>query len=736
MVVCLCNSFVATSFAADPAAKTASSSGTIMLGTVNVTAEKRDEQANDVPISLDVKTSDDLQRNQLFSTPDVISSSVNASFGGGTTGAAYTPYVAIRGVGSAEIDSDPSIGLFVDGLPMTDLQSYTSGLLDVEQVEILRGPQGTLYGRNTLGGSINVNTNKPDPSTVSGRVQVDAGTRGQVRTELVGNAPINTGESAIRFAFAFDNDPGYIENKNANGTDAGAHENYQGRIGVLTSLNDSTVLQLSVDGQQQSLRDGGVQYLSEYEAGRDTVNVEDNFHGKLKSMGARAELTHDLPSGALLTSLTGVRHQETNYSGQVGPSSYFDATNTQLRGFGVTNYRHRTDNPYDSDFDQISQEFRYTSPEGEALKYVVGVYGEASSTNRVYGIESQWDNNVLLTGNGVAISMESNTDSQSLAAFGDGSYQINEDWEAFGGLRIGLDHKDFDYTMTSTNASYMALLFTGTSALLDSYQGSMTKAYTTPRAGVRYIIDDGNNIYTSVSQGYKSGGFNASTLFANGSTPVEYKSEHLTNYELGMKNSLFGGKLSLASALFFIDWRNQQVLTYDATTAASPIVNASSSRSYGAEVSGNADLGDGWSVSAAVGYSDATYEKFQSAPLTGGGGSFDASGNDQQYHSKFTGNVAVGYSWDLNIDDLKASANLGYNYRSSFYFDVQNTLKQDGYGTVEARIGAENDRYGLYVWGHNLTDERYLTSAVNYGAGALAGQGESLAIGMTGTAKF
>lgn len=143
-----------------------------------------------------------------------------------------------------------------------------------------------------------------------------------------------------------------------------------------------------------------------------------------------------------------------------------------------------------------------------------------------------------------------------------------------------------------------------------------------------------------------------------------------------------------------------------------------------------ANLGGG------IGYADATYVDFKGAPKTGGGGSFDASGKQQQYHSKLTGNAELGYGWDIGIADLKGSAVAGYKYRSKQYFDIQNTMAQDGFGTVDARIGAENDSYGLYLWGRNLTDERYVASAVNYGYGALVTQGEPLTFGVTGIVKF
>lgn len=718
---------------ADDTGKKDDTQNQVLLAPISVTAQKREEDVQDVPISIDVRSEDDLNAKQIHSTTDLLQSSPNAQFGGGVSGAAYTPYTAVRGVGSAEVDSDPSIGMFVDGIPLTDTQSYTSGLLDMQQVEILRGPQGTLYGRNTLGGSVNMTTNKPDTDALSGKVQIDAGTKG-VRTEVVGNAPITKGKSAARLAVSVDHAPNDTENDT--GKDTGGHERAQGRFSLLTAPGDSTTMTTSIEAQTQKLRDQGVKTLADYQADRDSISVGNPFHGTSQSLLARNEIVHELGSGATLTSLTGARYQKTEFNGSSAPDGYFATTEALMQGFGVTGYTHRTSNPYESEFTQLSQEFRYTSPEQQAFRYVVGLYGDLTSTERTYGAGNSWDSNLVLTGTGVDLRMKSTTDSRSLAAFGDASYDLTEALEAFAGLRVGYDSKDFEYRMSHNNASYMALMFTGATSLMESYEGSLDKVYTTPRAGLRYKFNDDNSVYGSVSQGYKSGGFNASMLFSNGSTPAEYKSERLTNYEIGMKNSLFGGNVSLSSALFYIDWKDQQVLSYDATTTATPIVNADKSRSYGGEVSGRAELGAGWHVGAGLGYSDATYEDFKNAPRTGGGGSFDASGNQQQYHSKFTGNAELGYSWDPNLLDMTASATVGYQYRSKFYFDAQNTMAQDGYGTVNARIGAENEHYGLYLWGQNLTDEKYLVSSVNYGSGVLVSEGDGVSFGLSGSLKF
>ena len=150
----------ATAFAEE----SGSAEGKKPLAVINVTAQKRTEAENTVPISLDIATPDQMKAEHITDTEKLLTATPNVMMGRGNSGSAYTTYLGIRGVGSAEIETDPSVGVFLDGVPLSLVHNYMSNLLDVEQIEVIRGPQGTLYGRNTLGGAININSKKADPT--------------------------------------------------------------------------------------------------------------------------------------------------------------------------------------------------------------------------------------------------------------------------------------------------------------------------------------------------------------------------------------------------------------------------------------------------------------------------------------------------------------------------------------------------------------------------------------------
>ena len=266
--------------------------------------------------------------------------------------------------------------------------------------------------------------------------------------------------------------------------------------------------------------------------------------------------------------------------------------------------------------------------------------------------------------------------------------------------------------------SYISTLF-GPGTIGD-YEDSRGNVYITPRGGIKYIFNENHNIYASVSQGYKSGGFNTSLFYEN-KPMFKYDEETTINYEIGTKSLFLDGQVSLDTSVFYIDWSDQQVLAVDSTTGASPIVNAKKSRSYGADIALNGRFANGIKGGLGLGYADATYEDFMDAPKTfgtPGDMSFDASGNQQQYHSKFTAKASLGYEFALPWDSLMADMNVAYNYRSKFYLDPENKIEQNGYGTVDASVGVSNDTYEISIWARNIMDEDAINSAAYLGRGS------------------
>jgi iron complex outermembrane receptor protein len=707
----------ATAFAEE----SGSAEGEKPLAVINVTAQKRTEAENTVPISLDIATPDQMKAEHITDTEKLLTATPNVMMGRGNSGSAYTTYLGIRGVGSSEIETDPSVGVFLDGVPLSLVHNYMSNLLDVEQIEVMRGPQGTLYGRNTLGGAININSKKADPTKYEGYFSIGGGNKEQFKTEVVGNFPLLDGRAALRGAFAYDH-VGSVWDNRAGNNEIGKQENYQGRLSWFQMLGDNTTLDFSVDIQTQDRTDGAVMTLADYKDGQRDYNVADPFGGSLDQGGAKLEINHDFDSGYKFTSITGYRRTELDYKGNYGPVGFFNNANAMYdSSMGFTGYNYRDHGSFEEEFDQISQELRITSPEDMSFKYVVGAYADYSKTDRTYGITNTWLSGSAYypwsqNANHADLDLKGNQKSWSVAAFGDASYDINDSWQVFGGARVGYDKKTYNFN-ASSNLGDSYLDFWDTPAyglyMVRKYDDDWDKVYVTPRAGIKFNINENNNIYASVSRGYKSGGFTTSLFYDDA---FKFDEETTLNYEVGMKNLFLDGKLSLNTSLFYIDWRDQQVLAYDAMTMSTGIINAPRSRSYGVEVDLNGKFDNGIRIGAGVGYSDATYEDFDDAPLTAGGGSFDASGKQQQYHSKVTARANLGYDFALPWDNLIASADVTLRYRSKYYFDIENTIAQGGYSTVDLNFGFGNDSYEVNFWVRNLLGKEALASAAYYSA--------------------
>lgn len=696
------------------------------LDEIKVTAQKRTEDVQDVPISVDVWSGQRIEQNQFTRRDQVLDATPNAQMGS-ATGSLYTNFTAIRGVGSALIDTDPSVGLYVDGIGAGASQTYGGSLLDIARVEILRGPQGTLYGRNNLAGSVNIISNVPDPTRAYGEIGADYGSYNAIRTFGFYNTPIgNTGWAVRGAVSAFRND-GYTPNL-ATGQNVNSLQDIAGRLSILGPINDSVDFLASIEHEHQRPYDSAYMTDGQFRAGNTTVNLANPFNGTLDTTTGRMQFTARLDNGDRLISLTGMRLNSTNFKGNPFPPNYFAATNAFYGMFGFTGFQYRTDNPFSGSYNQVSQEFRYESDQNARFKWVAGAYGEYSEGSRQYGLTSTFDPG--FAGSSMTLSSKGVTDTTAIAAFADGTYALTERWKIFAGARVGYDHKTFDYNFNSNNPVFAPLI----AGFSPSYNSSLSAPYVTPRFGTQYDLTDKLNVYASASRGYKSGGFN--TGFVAVGDEKAFEAETLWNYEAGWKGRFLNDRLEFNGAAFFMDWRDQQVQTFNVAVQSTPIQNAPKSRSMGGELDARFKLDDHWSLRASAGYVDATYVEFTNALATGSPGVIDVSGNQQQYISKYTATAGIGYTWNVGYDNLVGLVDVSYQYRSSFYFDVANTLRQPGYGLVNARVGVENDRYAAYVWGQNLADQRYRTISTDFGPGPLVAVGAPLMVGGTFKLKF
>ncbi|MCR6501343.1 TonB-dependent receptor [Shinella sp. CPCC 101442] len=694
------------------------------LEPIIVTAQKRRAESKDIPASIAVKTGETLSLRKTKRREDAIAAEPNAQTGA-VTAKLYTSFTAIRGVGSALIESDPSVGIYVDGVGIGNAQAHSGTLLDVDRIEILRGPQGTLYGRNNIAGSVNIISNLPDPDHTGGEIGVDFGRFGTLGTTGIFNTPIGDNGWAVRGALSTSKTDGFLHST-VDGSDLGGGKDVHGRLSIAGDITDNLEFLGIVDIERQVL-DGEMFGMPEADflKGRRGVAVDDPTRIDSDLATASGQLTYQLDNGDKIVSITGFQKSAVEVSGNGFPLGYFAAYDALFQSMGFPDFRYRADNPFDGRYRQWSQEVRYVSEDNERFNWVTGLYGEFSRASRVYGANSTF------TGGEATLSTRGDTDTVSLSAFADGTYALNDQWKLFGGIRIGHDRKTFDYDF---NANATAQLLGLTGAFAPGYSAKLSEAYVTPRVGLQFEPMDGLNLYGGISSGYKSGGFNSGFVGLGDEGP--YDSERIVSYELGLKSATLDNRLKVEASVFYIDWRDQQVQGFNVLTGATPISNAPRSESWGGELSVAYDLDDHWTLTAGAGYADATYKDYRNARALDGSGTVDVSGNQQQFVSRFTGSAGVTYQWETGWDDLVGKVGVNYRYRSSYYFDVQNTISQKGYGLVDAYAGLENDRYAAYVFAKNIGDVDYRIVAADLGTGKLVSPGDPLTLGGSFKVKF
>ena len=503
---------------------------------VVVTAQFRREAPVDVPISIRSFDAADIKARGAFDSTDLFRQAANVNFVS-QTGSSALSTVSIRGVGSVVQGVDQSIAVYIDDVFIGSPASINYDLFDAQRVEILRGPQGTLYGRNALGGAVNIIPTAPK-RVFEGGALVSYAEDDQVRAEGVVNAPLGD-RAAIRASGSYLNNDGGLYNT-VTRRDIGGVESGFGRVAGKVELAPWLSSTLSIDGGREVL-DGPVY-------GQVGVIAEDRRAGVATPGKQRRELfgstlKSDADLGfAHLVSITAYRAVKVDFFG--GEFASFND--------GARLYFARPQN-------QVSQEFRLVSNPGR-FRYVAGAFyylshdrdrtGETFTTGINFG--------PTFTLPPFTEGSSSRTTTESIAGYGEATYDVLPKLQVMGGLRVSRDEKTTTYT--HANSLPFAFSFAPT---VNNLREERDYPEVTPKIQARYLFSDRASAYATISRGYKAGGFQvefaATPTDAAGRPNLQYKAESLVNYEVGYKASLLDRKLDLSVAGFYLDWDDQQV---------------------------------------------------------------------------------------------------------------------------------------------------------------------------------
>jgi iron complex outermembrane receptor protein len=675
--------------------------------TVIVTAEKRAERLIDVPASISVVTAQDIQDKTMIQLSDIAIQVPNVQF----QGSSLFPNIAIRGIGSpsgTQTGVDPSVVVYVDGVYQGRERAENVPLAGIQQVEVLRGPQGTLYGENTIGGAINITTVKPDGEE---RAEGDImfGNHDYVQT-----SGFVTGALADNLFVAatgtYRNRGGFIHNDFDN-SNLNYDRDMSGRLRFLWDATAHLTFDVSADYLHENDSESllTTSYVSPYvpfvfsglpaiQKNSRTEDVNSPEFGRRETYGGSIHATYDFGS-AKFDSITSYRGYTSSYG--------FDSDGTALS----------LDSENDLDNANLfTQELRLTSTASGPFQWIAGAYYSHqrlvdSFDNIFYGpLASLFG--IPFVGPGYADQGTSfgRIISNEYAIFGNASYEITPRWKVEAGARYTVDQKNLIYSQGETS------LVGGPIGLICSLLQCIPYAnphfeehVPTGDVSLTYKIDDDQSAYAKVSRGYKAGGFNAylNTHGFTGGSNYLFQPEYVNNFELGYKSSLWDGLLTINSDVFYEDYTNKQEAIENIATVSLVVKNAASATIYGAELEADLHPLDGLTLSATVGLLHSKYGDFAAA---------DATGNQLPSAPEFQGTIAAQYEHEIpGWDGWAGMIRVQGIRQSSSFTDPENSadLANKGYNVVNGRLGVDNGTWGFFLWGNNLTGTYHLSGGLN-----------------------
>jgi iron complex outermembrane receptor protein len=713
---------VAALMAAAPSVASAQENG-VAVDELVVTARRRAESLTDVPISLTVQTGAQMEAR---GAPDITSLqrvtpnlTLQVSRGTNSTLTAF-----IRGVGQQDPlwGFEPGVGLYVDDVYVARPQGAVLDIYEVERIEVLRGPQGTLYGRNTIGGAIKYVTSRLATDAPHLRIRGALGSYDQRDLILSGSVPIGE-RVAIGGAFATYNRDGYGTNV-FTGADQYNKDVISGRLSLEMRPTDELFIRLAGDymkdtsnayhGHRERAVPAALAPLVTPVACRGVLpgkydtcaGLGDGNEVVNKGVSLLAEYS---PAGNFtFKSITAYREGATS-----GTGIDFDNTPAKILDVAVA----PGDKVYDDN--QFSQEFQLLY-EGDRLQGVAGVYYLDASAS------GQFD--TILAAAGLTQGTTGGVDTKSFAVFGDFSYDVTERLSLSVGARWTRDKKD----AAVFKANYLGIgsPITGRAVaplgILTNYTAKETFEEFTPRVSATYELTPDVNVYASYGRGFKSGGFDMrGDATATPSTVNGYDPEIVDSYEAGLKGALFDRRVRFTSAAFYTEYKGQQITTQRLNPAGTGVVsfvdNVGSSTIYGAEFEGQAQLTDRLSANVALGYTKAEFDKFLSfVPNAAPPPVFvlaDVADQRQfQNTPKWTGNVSLAYEQPLSSGSLRLLGSMSFRSDSSMFETPFPQVDQKAYELYDVSLvyTSEDERFRVGLHGRNLTDKRYRTGAYTF----------------------
>jgi outer membrane receptor protein involved in Fe transport len=691
------------------------------LDDIIVTAQKRAEGLSDVPISISAVSGKQVESYGQTNLEQISSSVPNLKI----TQTAIANRIAIRGIASGDNKGfEQSVAMFVDGVYYGRDQLSRLPLVDMERVEVLRGPQPTLFGKNAIAGAVNITTRSPTDEfegTVSGLYEFN---HKELQLTGVLSGPLSDGIEARVVGYHRSMD-GYFYNQKLKRNEPNVDEYYvRGKVefdkgGPLAAELKLEYADFAMKGQPRDVFGAVGNYNAVFQGPffvstvPDYVREDNGYESRNKVFGAT--LNADLEIGEhTLTSVTSLLDYKTREIVDVDFSgiSFLDGTNLR------------------EDYRQFSQELRLTSPGGEAFNYIGGVYYQHAKLD----VQDFTLFNPTFLGLGAPFNALGDTrndrdysqTSDLISAFAQGELSLTDQLRVTAGARFNHEKKSgrrslaiVQGPLSTAPAAVVVAVFRALNIEAHSIAGKLSEDSFNPMVNVQFDATDDLMLYASYARGTKAGGFDIRSNSLPTSTTVakpgafEFQDESADNFEAGLKYK--GRDVAFNLSFYRTKYKDLQVNIFDGTLNFN-VRNAAAARTQGIEADFRAALAEGLTISGAIAYLDFKFTNFTDGQCyylqtPGPGGFCDYSGKRNALSPKWSGNLNVDY-WTPVGSDLKLSFNVNADFSSSYIAaaNLDPRTYQGSYAKLGARValGQIDNRWEVALIGRNLTDQRIL----------------------------
>ncbi|MEO6341388.1 MAG: TonB-dependent receptor [Caulobacteraceae bacterium] len=685
-------------------AQTGNTTGAADLGVeqVVVTAQKREQNLQDVPIAITAISQERLSQLGASRLSDLSNRAPNfliEKFANAET-------VFIRGVGGGgrSIGFGGRAGVYIDGVYTGQVGAIDQALADIERVEILRGPQGTLFGRNSVSGAVNIITRAPSPTFTAG-IDLKAGNYDERSLAANISGPIVPDRVLAKLSVFREKRDGYITNLFDGSTRGGMIDGASVRGALRLLPTDRLTVDIAADYSRDKSQIAPIESISNPlgagladPAAPDLLQINENERRirDNKDFGVNLTAGYRLPADLTLTSITAFR----------GVNS-FRQTDTDYSPLALLGAH------YGDRFNQVTEELRIASPSTGRLRYVVGLYflDELALTGRDVTVGKDAVGR-LPAAPGVTPS-SARIRNRSYAAFGNFDFDLAGPLILNAGARFTHEHRTLLFNLDGSRSGGFGI---GT---VSNFRDAASEDHVSPTVGLTYKVSPEATLYAKYAGGFKSGGWNvdfltrAQTINQPGQTgtPFAFQTETADSYEIGAKTELFERRLRINAAAFLASYSDYQINQFVGATGIIQLTNAAKVDTSGLELSLEGRITPNLRLTA-----DAAFlrTRFASFPHGGVAGA-DATGNRLPFAARFSGAAGGEYVLPLDLAGGRLALFYQYTFRGFSYTSQENTLPGQAipsHGLSTGRVSwlSANRRYELAVYGENLGDHRYIVN--------------------------